>query len=120
MILATKKLNAAIGKIPAQISGSIQTQARARMMNKTAISLRLVSPIALRQAYAANVELPGGPYWTRLHSLIEHMPALVHHRIAIRDALPLGVERINFIKDGPNRSFRRASQANDPEVLAQF
>src|SRR6266508_4500531 len=87
------------------------------MPNKAGAGFFVIPPIPLSQSNTPNVQFSRNPYRTGSERGGEYVKALVHHWFAIRDTLPRWINLHNWVEDGPNRRFRRASQTDDLDVF---
>src|SRR5262249_47220994 len=119
-VFPTQKFDIPIGKVAAKIAGMIEALTHHRMHDEAHTSLLLISPIALRQPDASDIEAARNPGWTRLQRLVEYIEALVEHWLAIWDAVPVRVNGVNRVKNRPDRGFRGSSQADDVGLAGQL
>src|SRR6185295_1809066 len=103
LVLAAEELDIAVRQVAAEVAGPVEPLAGARMDEERGGGLLRVPEVALREADAADVELPGHPDRARVESVVQHREGLVRHRPAIGDARPARIDGADRVEDRPDR-----------------
>src|SRR6185369_2062810 len=116
-VSAAQKLDGTVWPVAPEIARAIEATA-AGVDHECRVRLLRISPVAERQSFPLDEEVPRLPYRAIVAGGIQNVHLLICERLAVGNALPLRVDLVDFVKDRPDCRLGRASEAHDTQICA--